>query len=119
MLKKSDESVLKVINDNAFKEESCLISKESIVAFVGNEKLVNSNNVEEILNRLYASDYIDLLLSSKKDEKFYCITLLKRGKNFKEEKKKEFNNIKNKILLAMLGALVSFIVGRILIAIFT
>ncbi|MBO5888725.1 MAG: hypothetical protein J6Q58_01130 [Clostridia bacterium] len=119
MLKKEDESVLKVISDNAFSGESCLISKESIVAFVNNEKLVNDTNVEEILKNLYANDYIDLLLSSKKGETFYCITLLKRGKNYKEEKRAEISKVKNKILLAVIGAIVSFIVGRILIAIFT
>ena len=119
MLKKSYESVLKVISDNAFKEESCLISKENIVAFVGDGNLVNDSNVEEILKYLYVNDYIDLVFSSKKDEKFYCITLLKRGKNYKEEKRAEISKVKNKILLAVIGAIVSFIVGRILIAIFT
>ena len=119
MLKKCEEIVLKVISDNAFGGESCLISKESIVEFARNEKYVNLNNVEEILKSLYANDYIDVLISSKKGEKFYCITLLKRGKNYKEEKKKEISNVKNKIVLAIIGALVSFIVGRILIAIFT
>ncbi len=119
MLKKSEELVLKVIKDNAFSNDSTLISKESIVAFIGDEKAVNISNIESLLKTLYASDYIDMLLTSKHGEEIYLITLLKKGKNYDLEKKGEISKIKNKILLAIVGALVSFIVGRILIALFT
>ena len=118
MLKKSEELVLKVILDNAYNNESCLISKESIVAFIGKENLVSLDNVESLLSSLYSNDYIDLLLSSRKGEKLYCITLLKKGKSYNEKKKQELKLIKNKIILAVICALVSFIVGRILVAIF-
>ena len=118
MLKKGEELVLKVILDNAYNNESCLISKESIVAFIGDEKIVSLDNVESVLSSLYSNDYIDLLLSSRKGEKLYCITLLKKGKNYAYEKKREIKMIKNKILLAIVGALVSFIVGRILVVLF-
>ncbi len=118
MLKKGEELVLKVILDNAYNNESCLISKESIIAFASKTDLVNENNVENILSTLYSNDYIDLLLSNKKGEKLYCITLLKRGKSYKEEKRREIKLVRNKILLAVIGALISFVVGRILVALF-
>jgi hypothetical protein len=118
MLKKKYESVLKVLNDNAYKGESLIISPSSIVAFCGNEKLVNDKNVEDVLKSLCSSDYIDMVLSDKKGETFYCITLLKKGKNYKQEKSQEIKNIKSRIILAVVCALVSFIVGKILIAIF-
>ncbi len=119
MLKKSEELVLKVLKDNAFLGESLLISKESIVAFIGNQRLVNLANVDGILKKLYSADYIDLLPSSKRGEEIYLITLLKKGKTYAEEKRGEIGKIKSKIFLAVLGALISFIVGRILIAIFS
>ncbi len=119
MLKKSEELVLKVIKDNALSNDSTLISKESIVAFIGNEKLVDVSSVESAVKTLYAGDYIDMLLTSKHGEEIYLITLLKKGKNYDVEKKGEIRKIKNKILLAIVGALVSFIVGRILILLFS
>lgn len=118
MLKRKYEQVLKVLNDNAYKGESCIISPSTIVAFVGNEKVVNDKNVEEILTFLCSSDYLDMVLSDKKGEKFYCITLLKKGKNYRQEKSQEIKNIRSRIVLAVVCALVSFIVGKILLAIF-
>ncbi len=118
MLKKKEEMVLKIIKDNAYKGESIIISPSSIVAFVGNEELVSEQNVEEILKTLSTNDYIDLLISDKKGQKFYCITLLKRGKNYEHEKKLEISAIRSRILLAVVCAIVSFLVGRILLAIF-
>ena len=118
MLNKGEEQILKVIIDNAYEGNTCLISKSALIAFIGNEKLVNENNVENIINGLYANDYIDFILSNQREERVYCITLLKKGKNYNEVKKREFIAIRNKILLAVLGAVVSFIVGRILLLLF-
>ena len=118
MLKKKEELVLKVLSDNSYKGEACLIGKEAIVEFCKNEKIVNLNNVEEIVKTLYVNDYIDVVLSNKKNERLYCVTILKKGKNYKHEKTKEINAIKNRILVAVICAFVSFIVGRILFAIF-
>ncbi len=118
MLKKHEEKVLKVISDNAFEGNTCLISKSALLAFIGNDKIINENTIDDIINSLYTSDYIDYILSMQKGETVYCITLLKKGKNYKEVKKKEVNVVKNKILLAVVGAIVSFIVGRILLLLF-
>ncbi|MBO5926117.1 MAG: hypothetical protein J6Q38_00970 [Clostridia bacterium] len=118
MLKKSEELVLKVISDNAYKGESCLMSLSSVVEFIGNQKLVNEKNVFSIINDLYESEYIDLITTIKNDEKLYLFTLLKKGKNYKQEKVKEIRSVKNRIVLSIICACISFIVGRILIVIF-
>ena len=118
MLKKSEEKILKVITDNAFEGSTCLISKSTLIAFIDNDKLVSENNVDNLINSLYTNDFIDYIVSTQKGEVFYCITLLKKGKNYKSVKEKEYRAIKNKILLAVLGAIVSFIVGRILLLLF-
>ena len=109
MLKKSEELVLKVISDNAYKGESCLMSLSSVVEFIGNQKLVNEKNVFSIINDLYESEYIDLITTIKNDEKLYLFTLLKV---------KEIRSVKNRIVLSIICACISFIVGRILIVIF-
>lgn len=118
MLKKCEEKVLKVISDNAFEGSTCLISKSAILAFIGKDRQIDENSLDGVINSLYANDYIDYVLSNQRGEDVYCITLLKKAKNYKEVKKREYLAVKNKILLAVLGAIVSFIVGRILLFLF-
>lgn len=118
MITKKHFLVLKVLSDNCIKDDSCLINGETICAFVCNYKLVNENNVYEILNDLYRFEYIDLIKTFKRNEPIFCITLLKKGKNYKEERRKFLVDLRNKIIFAVIGGTISFIVGRFLLAIF-
>lgn len=118
MISKKHFLVLKVLNDNCILRDSCLIEADKICAFIGDEKLVSEKNVDFILKDLSRLDYIDLIKTNKKGCPIYCITLLKKGKNYKEERKKIVVDIKNKILLAILGGSVSYIVGKFLVMIF-
>ena len=89
MLKRKYESDLKVLNDNAYKGESLIISPSSIVAFCGNEKLVNDKNVEDVLKSLCSSDYIDMVLSDKKAKLFTALLCLKRAKIISKKRVKK------------------------------
>ena len=118
MLKRNEEAVLNTILNNAYKNESCLITLPNIVAFIGNEKLVSNENIKSIIEKLSASDYIDFLVVNNNGEETYCITILKKGRNYSVEKKTEIAQIKRKVLLAVMGAVISFIVGKILFYLF-
>ncbi len=118
MLNFSQKAVLKVISDHCTNRDSCLLLPSKIVAFVGNKK-VNNDNVYDILKSLENGGYIDLILTTSKNEDMYCITITNKGRNYKEEYKKSVNAIKFRLLLALLSACVSFIVGRILVLLFT
>ena len=117
MLNFSQKAVLKVIDDHCTNRDSCLLLPSAIVAFA-NSKRVSEENVYEILKSLEQGGYIDLILTSGKDGDMYCITLTSKGRNFKEEYKKSLNAIKFRLLLALLSACVSFIVGKILVILF-
>ncbi len=119
MLNYSQRSVLKVINDHCIKRDSCLISPSNLIAFINQPKKVNKDNINSILQSLDSGDYVDVILTTQNGEPIYCITLKKKGKNYKQEYQNEISAIKNRIILAVLGACVSFIVGRILVLIFT
>ena len=68
MLKRNEEAVLNTILNNAYKNESCLITLPNIVAFIGNEKLVSNDNIKNIIEKLSASDYIDFLVVKVKND---------------------------------------------------
>ena len=117
MLNKKEILLLKVLSDNAV-NFSCLMTLDCIVAFASNLKILNDKNVKEVLLSLQSKDFLEYVITEKDSEKLYGITLLKKGKNYKLEQKKETAIIKRKVFLAVLGGVISFIVGRILIAIF-
>ena len=96
-----------------------MLSKSSIIAFCANLKLINDSNLLNLLKSLENSDYIDIVYSIKNDTQLYCITLHPKGKNFKAESKMAIQNIKNRVLITILCACISYIVGRVLIAIFS
>ena len=119
MINKKQRAVLKVVLDNCLNGDTCLLSNDAIVAFCGINKIVNSSNVKEIVKGLHLDGYIEVVYSSREKEEIYCITLTNKGKNFKAEYKREIQNIKNRLLITILCACVSFVVGRILIALFS
>ena len=115
MTDKRQREVLKIVLDNCVSGDTCLLSSDTIVAFSSSSKLVNKSNVKEIVKSLHLDGYIDVVYSKE----FYCITLTNKGKNFKAEYKRELQNFKNRLLITVLCACVSFIVGKILIALFS
>ncbi len=119
MSNKRQRAVLKVVVDNCLNGDTCLMTNETIVAFCMQRKLVNLSNVKEVIKSLQLDGYIEVVYSSRKGEEIYCITLTSKGKNFKGEYKREIQSIKNRLLITILCACVSFIVGRILIALFS
>ena len=119
MTNKRQREVLKIVLDNCVSGDTCLLSSDTIVAFSSSGKLVNKSNVKEIVKSLHLDGYIEVVYSSGKTKEFYCITLTNKGKNFKAEYKRELQNFKNRLLITVLCACVSFIVGKILIALFS
>ncbi len=119
MLSSEEKLVLKVLNDNCGKRNACIISPENVVAFVGREKLVNVENLGKILSDLEYEDYLDAVFCYRDETPFYCVRMHKKGKNYVLENKKQFRELRNRILIAVVCACVSFIVGRILILVFS
>ena len=117
MLKINQKAVLKVINDHCAIRDSCLLTPSAIVAFV-KSKNVNEVNLFEILKSLEDGGYLDVIVTNSTGGEMYCITLTSKGRNYIQEYNKSVNSIKFRLLLAFLSAVVSFIVGRILVLLF-
>jgi hypothetical protein len=118
MLSKKQRVVLKIINDNSESGNS-LLSVPLISAFSQNYKRLSNEEVEKIIVSLSARGYIEVINTFKKDEPYYCITLTSKGLNYKAEFLEDVKDLRLKLTITALGAVVSFIIGRILFMIFS
>ena len=119
MLSKTEKEVLKIINDNANISGSALMSAEIISACASKKVKLNAEAVERTLKSLEVNGYVDVVNTYKKDIPYYCIVLSERGKNYLLVCKEDARVIKSKIFLAVLGAVISFLIGRILYTLFS
>ena len=119
MLSKKQRTVLKIITDNSADGKNSLLSAPLISAFSEPYLKLSSEEVEKIVVSLVARGYIEVINTFKKDEAYYCITLSDKGINYKAEYKEDVKDIKIKLLITSLGAVMSFLIGRILFMIFS
>ena len=119
MLSKKQRTILKIISDNSLDSGSCLLSAELISAFSQTKVKITANETSKIIQSLSVRGYVEVINTFKKGEPYFCITLTDKGKNYQAEYREEIKDLRFKLLVASLGAVVSFIIGRILFAIFT
>lgn len=118
MLNNKEIKLLKILNDNANKQGAVLISLGAILVFLNNPKLTQES-VKKSLILLMQNDYLEVVFITKNSEEYCLITLKSKGKNYKVEKESVIRQLLFKIGFAFLGAIVSFIVGKILYFIFS
>ncbi len=118
MLNANEVKLLKILNDNANKQSVTLLSISAILIFLNNQKL-NKNYVKKTLILLMQNDYLDVTFIEKNAEEFCLITIKSKGKNYKIEKESVARQFFVKILFALCGAVVSFIVGKLLYLFFS
>ncbi len=119
MLTKNEDKIMFAVY-SACKEKSCaLLSPDDILTMAGVRGVVSYDALDKILEALEYDDYFDLILSDRRGEKVYCITLHEKGQGYKRQKTIVKRNLEFKLAIAVGGALVSFVIGLILKAIFT
>ena len=118
MLTLNEVKLLKIINDNADKQNVALISLASLLVFLNNKKL-NESDIKKSLIILMQSDYLEVTFINKNSQEYCLITLKNKGKNYKIEKVSVRRQLVSRIIFAFTGAIVSFIVGKILYLIFS
>ncbi len=119
MLSKKQRTILKIIADNSIDSGSCLLSAELISAFSEAYGKLSVEETKKTVESLSARGYVEVINTFKKGEPFYCITLTPKGINYKAEYREEVKDLRFKLLITALGAVVSFIIGRILFVIFS
>ncbi len=117
MLSKIENSVMNVLYSMCINKSSILVTKNELLSKVRNE-IISKSKLESILLGLEQEGFIDLVYSDKHGETVYCISLTVKGKGYKRIIKDKRQNLIQRLIISILFAVISFIIGLILKAIF-
>ena len=118
MLNRKEKAVMQFIYNQCLEKESCLISFTSLFNAVNQKKQISESELSKILTELEYDDYFDAIYSDKKGEKFIFITMHNKGKGFLRELKQIKRTLYFRIALSLGGAVLAFILTKILVKIF-
>ncbi len=119
MLNKQENEVMRAVYDMCDGRESCLVSPLEIMSILPEKRKYTPERVEKILRSLELDDYFDLIESDRKGEKLYVITLHQNGVAYKRSAQQVRRTVTFKVILAVGGAVITFVVGMILRGIFS
>lgn len=117
MLSKTENKVMLAVYGACVEKATQLISPVDLIRLSGLEKLTQ-NKLERVMEDLSADGYFDLIYSDRRGEKIYCVTLTDKGKGYIREKRVHKRYILMRLCLTVGLAILSFIIGLILKAIF-
>jgi predicted transcriptional regulator len=115
MLNRKEKSVLKVILDLSGGKTTCLIPPVEILKRISYSISLSKRDFEDILKTLQYDGYIELIETDNKGAKVYCITLTTKGQGFNRELIHYKRMIYFKLTLTLAGAVLGYIVTRILL----
>lgn len=117
MLSKTENKVMSVLYTECKDRAALLISPTDLMKITG-EKGLTQSKLDKIINDLNMDGYFDLVYSDRRGERVYCITLTERGKGYLRGQKVMRRNLIFRLFLTVGLALLSFIIGLILKALF-
>lgn len=119
MLNKQENKVMEFVYEKCQKKGTCLLSTNDIISAMYPLLNLTEAELNEILNNLVLENYITLINSDKKGIVVYCITLTSKGEAFQRDKIDQKKSLGKRLMLTIIFACISFIVGLILKAIFS
>lgn len=118
MLSRKEKELLKYILNVAKDKDSCLVSPDELIHALEPKYSCSEIEIQAFLEGLSQEDYISVVNSDKKGKLIYCISILNKGKSFIREEKNIKKSWRNAIIRTVILAVISFIVGLMLKAIF-
>ena len=117
MLNTNESKVMRVLYFEGQKKNPFLISPEDLLN-LSEIKNFSLHDLENVLTNLAIDGYFDIIYSERQSQRVYCFTLLKKGKAFMRERKQAKRNVLMRIVLSAGLAVMSFLIGLLLKAIF-
>ena len=117
MLNKTESKIMSVIYSERKNREAFLISPADLINISG-EKGLSTAALEKIMDDLSSYGYFDLIYSDRRGERVYCVTLTEKGKGYARGVKVMKRNLLFRLGVTVVLAVISFIIGLILKAIF-
>ena len=119
-LDQKEKIVMKCLYDKCKDKLSQLIPAEEIIKYSLNKKhSLSSYELDDIMTNLQKENYIDFVSSDSKKGLFYCVSLKSKGKFFLKDLKKQKRQNSFLIIRTVALAVLSFLIGVILKAIFS
>ncbi len=118
MLSKKENAVMSFLFSQCKNKGDCLISEQEIIIGVSHKVKLGENDLKKTMESLFQDGYIDFVYSDRKGEKMLVVKLLSRGNSYPRERVQQYRNVKFKIFWAVIGAGISFILGKILLYVF-
>lgn len=118
MLTKFEDKIMNAIYCSCKGKSGCLLTPDDILSLSGVRGSVNYEKLDKILDSLELDDYFDIIISDRKGEKVYCITLHEKGQGYTRQKTIIKRNLGFKLIITVIFALISFAVTFVLKAIF-
>lgn len=117
MLTKSENKVMNTIYEECKDKRALLISPKDLINMTG-DKTLTLSALEKVVLDLHADGYFDVVYSDRHGERVFCLSLTEKGKGYKRNVKLLKRNLIFRLMLTVGFALVSFLIGVILRAIF-
>ena len=118
MLDKKEKLVMLYLSEVCKTKKPHLILSTDIAEFVSQKYIISLTELDDIMIMLEKDKYIDFVVSDGKKGYYYCVTLLNKGLTYKKDLKKEKKAFFLLLARTFVLAVLSFIVGVLLKAIF-
>lgn len=118
MLSRKEKIIMHYILNSSNGKTTCLLAPLDIQHCLEPKYSVNPIEIQSLLDGLSQENYISLVNSDKNGELIYCITILPKGRSFNREQKNIKKSWSSAIIRTIILAIISFVVGIILKAIF-
>ncbi len=120
ILDQKEKILMNFFYQNCNEKTTKLFSSQELVKFVAEKKhALSLNELDNIMNYLQKENYIDFVASDSKKGVMYCVSLKQKGKLFKKDLENEKKQARMLIARTIGLAILSFLVGIILKAIFS
>jgi DNA-binding MarR family transcriptional regulator len=118
MLTRKEKKIMQYILKESGNRDTCLLLPLDIQHALAPKFSVNSIELQALLDGLVQENYINLVNSDKNGELIYCVNILPKGKSFHREQKNIKKSWVGAVVRTVLLAILSFVVGILLKAIF-
>ncbi|MGN0820106.1 MAG: hypothetical protein ACI4M6_06975 [Christensenellaceae bacterium] len=118
MLSRKEKIVMGIIFSKCTNGSNCLISTNEIMLELPKKMKLKPEEIEKIIQSLEADGYFEVVYSDRNGQPLMCVNLRVKGTNYHREGVTLRREILKKILLGAIGAVATFVVGRILIYLF-
>lgn len=116
MLTKNENKVMNALIKQGQNKGAILISPVDLIKISGVDFTLTQ--IEKLLEDLKKDGYFDLVFSDRHGEKVYCIILSEKGKGYLRRVKIIKRNLIFKLFVTVGFAVLSFVIGLILKAVF-